>query len=357
MNREDADGLQPVRGRLPRPRQHRPARPLAPARSAARSSSPTPPAGWPSTRCRMAAIASILQPLRHAARRSTWCSSSSSTSPPSARRWTTSGVWDETDGFYYDKLVTPDGDAPCRSRSGRWSASSRCWPPWWSTRRCSARAETLGKRVRRGSSTELGGPGQPGRAGPAARRARGSAAAARRRRGRPARRLFAKLFDEAEFLSPYGLRALSAYHRDHPYELDVEGFRATIDYEPAESTTAMFGGNSNWRGPIWFPLNYLLISALERYHRFFGDELTIEYPTGRPAAHPRPDRRRPAPAADLAVPRRAGRAAAVLRLGRPPPARPRLERTTWSSTSTSTATTAPGSAPRTRRAGPGWWPT
>ena len=74
-------------------------------------------------------------------------------------------------------------------------------------------------------------------------------------------RLFARLFDEAEFLSPYGLRALSAYHRDHPYGLDVEGVSATIDYEPAESTTAMFGGNSNWRGPVWFPLNYLLISV------------------------------------------------------------------------------------------------
>jgi hypothetical protein len=93
-------------------------------------------------------------------------------------------------------------------------------------------------------------------------------------------RLLTKLFDEEEFLSPHGLRSLSAYHRDHPYQLDVQGVLSTIDYEPAESTTPMFGGNSNWRGPIWFPLNYLVISALERYHQFFGDELSVEYPTG-----------------------------------------------------------------------------
>ena len=94
-------------------------------------------------------------------------------------------------------------------------------------------------------------------------------------------KLFTRLFDESEFLSPHGLRALSAYHRDHPYRITVEGVTvASIDYEPAESTTPLFGGNSNWRGPVWFPLNYLAISVLERYHRFFGDELTIEYPTG-----------------------------------------------------------------------------
>src|SRR5262249_10811376 len=73
-------------------------------------------------------------------------------------------------------------------------------------------------------------------------------------------RLFRPLSDPGEFLSPYGLRSLSAYHRDHPYTVDVEGMRATIDYEPAESTTDMFGGNSNWRGPVWFPLNYLAVS-------------------------------------------------------------------------------------------------
>jgi hypothetical protein len=94
------------------------------------------------------------------------------------------------------------------------------------------------------------------------------------------RRMLTRLFDESEFLSPHGLRALSARHREHPYEILVEGFTATIDYEPAESTTPMFGGNSNWRGPVWFPLNYLVISVLERYYRFCGDTVTIEYPAG-----------------------------------------------------------------------------
>lgn len=93
-------------------------------------------------------------------------------------------------------------------------------------------------------------------------------------------RLFDKLFDPGEFLSPYGLRSISAFHRDHPYTLEVEGIRAMVDYEPAESTTDMFGGNSNWRGPVWFPLNFLAATAMQRYHRFFGEDLMIEYPTG-----------------------------------------------------------------------------
>jgi hypothetical protein len=93
-------------------------------------------------------------------------------------------------------------------------------------------------------------------------------------------RLLGNLFDERRFLSPYGLRSLSAVHRDEPYVMHFEGITAAIDYEPAESTTAMFGGNSNWRGPIWFPLNYLFISCLERYHQLLGADFTVEYPTG-----------------------------------------------------------------------------
>lgn len=88
------------------------------------------------------------------------------------------------------------------------------------------------------------------------------------------------MLDEQEFLSPHGIRALSRYHQDHPYILSVMGHEHRVDYEPAESGTGLFGGNSNWRGPIWFPVNYLLIESLQKFHYFLGDQYTVEYPTG-----------------------------------------------------------------------------
>jgi hypothetical protein len=92
--------------------------------------------------------------------------------------------------------------------------------------------------------------------------------------------VLAAMLDEAEFLSPHGLRALSARHRDEPFTIDLAGMRYTVDYEPAESTTSLFGGNSNWRGPVWFPVNLLLVEAVERFARFYGDDVTVECPTG-----------------------------------------------------------------------------
>jgi hypothetical protein len=92
--------------------------------------------------------------------------------------------------------------------------------------------------------------------------------------------MLSHLFDERQFLSRYGLRSLSAELKYEPYTMHFEGITATIDYEPAESTTAMFGGNSNWRGPIWFPLNYLFISRLETYYQCLGADFTVEYPAG-----------------------------------------------------------------------------
>ncbi len=93
-------------------------------------------------------------------------------------------------------------------------------------------------------------------------------------------RILKRMLDENEFLSPYGLRALSKAHQHDPYQVDLGGNGYSVNYEPGESTTGTFGGNSNWRGPIWFPVNFLLIEALRRYNRFYGDDLRVEYPTG-----------------------------------------------------------------------------
>ena len=93
-------------------------------------------------------------------------------------------------------------------------------------------------------------------------------------------RMLRYLLDESEFLSPHGIRALSRFHRDHPFVLRADGQEHRVDYTPGESTSGLFGGNSNWRGPIWFPVNYLVIEALERYHHFYGDEVRVECPTG-----------------------------------------------------------------------------
>ena len=92
--------------------------------------------------------------------------------------------------------------------------------------------------------------------------------------------MLSRLLDESEFLSPYGIRALSRTHRERPYMLEIDGSRYGVRYEPAESSSGLFGGNSNWRGPIWFPVNFLLIESLQKFHHYLGDGFTVECPTG-----------------------------------------------------------------------------
>jgi hypothetical protein len=93
-------------------------------------------------------------------------------------------------------------------------------------------------------------------------------------------RILARMLDESEFLSPYGIRSLSRAYQADPHVFEADGQKYCIGYEPGESVTNLFGGNSNWRGPVWMPINYLLIEALERYHHFYGDSLQVECPTG-----------------------------------------------------------------------------
>ena len=94
------------------------------------------------------------------------------------------------------------------------------------------------------------------------------------------RRILTRMLDEERFLSPFGIRSLSRWHRDHPYEMDVAGEHFRVQYLPGESNTGMFGGNSNWRGPIWMPVNLLLVRALLQFYVFYGDTFRIECPTG-----------------------------------------------------------------------------
>ena len=99
-------------------------------------------------------------------------------------------------------------------------------------------------------------------------------------RGHRMKCLLRRMLDPNEFLSPHGVRSMSKFHQDHPYVLDVDGTHKVVGYEPAESQTSLFGGNSNWRGPIWLPINYLLIESLQKFHHYYGDDFKVECPTG-----------------------------------------------------------------------------
>ncbi|MGA8220230.1 MAG: hypothetical protein WB780_01155 [Candidatus Acidiferrales bacterium] len=186
------------------------------------------------------------------------------------------GLWDEKDGFYYD--VVHIGDAPpvpmkVRSMVGLVPLfAAESYEPQDLARFPGFRRRMqwfldhhpdVGEHVDMSKRTPEG--------------ARLLLTIANRKK---LERIYRYLLDENEFLSPYGIRALSKYHGEHPFEVHHDGQVNAVDYEPAESTGSLFGGNSNWRGPIWFPMNFLLIEALQRIHFYYGDEFKVECPVG-----------------------------------------------------------------------------
>ncbi len=186
------------------------------------------------------------------------------------------GLWDPTDGFFYDVLSAADGRRiPLRVRSlvgllplcattTLGTATLQRLPDFaarmrWFIKHLPQHADVVGEtHVRGGSEGQL--LSIVGR--------------------EQLRRILEPMLSEQEFLSPHGLRSVSRHHRDAPFVLDLPELHASVGYEPAESTSGLFGGNSNWRGPVWFPVNYLLVEAIGRFARFFGDDFVIEHPTG-----------------------------------------------------------------------------
>jgi len=188
------------------------------------------------------------------------------------------GMWDEEDGFYYDVLRLPDGTAQrlkLRSMVGLVPLCATSVIEQWQRDRVEPLGQTWQARMQRMpellESVHITGPGHRGVA------ERGIMALVNEQR---LRRILTRMLDEKEFLSPFGIRSLSRYHLEHPYEFDVGPQRYRVAYLPAESDTGMFGGNSNWRGPIWMPVNVLIIRALIQYYLYYGDNFRIECPTG-----------------------------------------------------------------------------
>ena len=190
------------------------------------------------------------------------------------------GLWSEEDGFYYDQLVIDAGDpvqlrvrsmvglVPLVAVSVLEDEALERMPGFH--RRMQWFLENRRDLARTLSYLET--------------QTHDGAGASHRLLAIPSRtrleRMLRYLLDEKEFLSPYGIRSLSRVHAEKPYIFRAGGHELRVDYAPAESRTGFFGGNSNWRGPVWFPLNYLLVEALERYHHFYGDAFQVECPTG-----------------------------------------------------------------------------
>jgi hypothetical protein len=187
------------------------------------------------------------------------------------------GLWSEDDGFYYDQLHVDRSHTPLRIRSLvgviPLIAVEVLEEAKFSRLEGFKRRMTWFLENRPDVARQI-----------ACMHPRQSGAGVQRLLAIPSRerleRVLRYLLDETEFLSPHGIRSVSRVHREHPYEIEVQGTIHRVDYDPGESSTGLFGGNSNWRGPVWFPLNYLILEALERFHHFYGDELRVECPMG-----------------------------------------------------------------------------
>jgi hypothetical protein len=188
------------------------------------------------------------------------------------------GMWDDEDGFYYDILRLPDGSSQrlkVRSMVGLLPLCATTTIEEWQKQQVPRVVQGLRQRLQRMpellQSIHPVGPEHLGVAN------RTAVALVNQER---LRRILTRMLDENEFLSPYGIRALSRYHLEHPYVFQVHGEEYRVQYLPAESDTGMFGGNSNWRGPVWMPVNTLIIRALLQFYLYYGDNFRIECPTG-----------------------------------------------------------------------------
>ena len=188
------------------------------------------------------------------------------------------GMWDEEDGFYYDVLRLPDGTATrlkVRSMVGLLPlCATTIIEPWQRElvpKTVASHLARVKKMPELLQTIHPTGPGHQGIGG------RGIMALVNQEN---LRRILTKLLDENEFLSPYGIRSLSKFHKEHPYIFHAGGQEYRVDYLPGESNSGMFGGNSNWRGPIWVPVNVLLIRSLMMFYAYYGDNFKIECPTG-----------------------------------------------------------------------------
>jgi len=189
---------------------------------------------------------------------------------------TTSGLWDEQDSFYYDALTFPDGrEELLRIRSIVGLI------PMFAVE--TLEPELLAKLPEFNQRLQWFLDYRPDLAGLVSQwhePGRGDRRLLSLLRGHRLKQLLRRMLDESEFLSDFGVRSLSKYHLEHPYVFRCDGQELTVRYTPGESDSPMFGGNSNWRGPIWFPINYLIIESLQKFHHYFGDDFLVECPTG-----------------------------------------------------------------------------